>query len=74
MRDMKKPRGYSKCPEESVVDREISRQSEVWKLKGQQEEQSSRGLTKGLKKTAEGNEETTIRIRHLPLASHFLFC
>lgn len=75
MRDMKKKaRGYSKYPEESVVDREMSRQGEIWKLKGQQEERGSRGLTEGLKETAEGNEETTIRIRNLPLASHFLFC
>lgn len=51
MRDMKKKaRGYSEYPEESVVDREMSRQGEVWKLKGQQEERGSRGLNKGLKR------------------------
>lgn len=43
-------------------------------LKGQQEEWGSRGLTKGLKEAAEGNEETTVRLKRLPLASHFLFC
>lgn len=75
MRDMQKqPRGYSKYLQESVVGREISRQGEVWQLKGQQEERGSRGLTKGLKEAAEGNEETTVRLKRLPLASHFLFC
>lgn len=70
----KQPRGYSKYLQESVVGTEISRQGEVWQLKGQQEERGSRGLTKALKEAAQGNEETTVRLKRLPLASHFLFC
>lgn len=72
----KRREGYEEAAKRlfKIPTGECCRQSEVWQLKGQQEERGSRGLTKGLKEAAEGNEETTVRLKRLSLASHFLFC